>query len=137
MPSTSEILADIRRTMPDRSGRRLSPVRPTDVRDAVVARDKALTAVEAGADSSWKAAAWKAMVGYLCSHAEFFVDDFWAESGLERPREARALGAVVQKAAREGLMERTGRSRPSVRSNMSDKPVWRSLIDGTDPSQYA
>jgi hypothetical protein len=32
------------------------------------------------------------------------------------------------KAARLRFMEKTGRSRPSVRSNLSEKPIWGSLI---------
>ncbi len=38
------------------------------------------------------------------------------------------MGAVMLKARRLGWCERTNRTRPSVRSNLSGKPVWRSVI---------
>lgn len=84
--------------------------------------------VEANADDAWKADAWQKLCDYLRSRAEFFVDDFWTATSLTPPRESRALGPLVQRAARHGYMARTGRSRPSVRSHMSDKPVWESRI---------
>ena len=78
---------------------------------------------------------------HLTTHRELFVDDLWDE-GLTEPDSARALGAVIQHAAREGWMrqKRVRRvrgdlvvemdyvARPSVRSNMSLKPVWESLL---------
>ncbi len=56
------------------------------------------------------------------------VDDFWREARLDSPPEARALGPVILRAARLRLMEKTGEFRQSVASNLSPKPVWRSLI---------
>jgi hypothetical protein len=93
-------------------------------------RDDGLRRVEDNAGEEWLTLARRALSLYLLSHAEFFVDDFWRESGLERPRESRALGAVVRWAARERLMEKTGEYRPSVASNLTGKPVWRSLVCG-------
>jgi hypothetical protein len=69
-------------------------------------------------------------VRYLIEHDEFFVDDFWSDSGLDEPCEARALGPLVLRAAREGLMEQKGEFRKSVASNLSPKPVWQSLVHG-------
>lgn len=91
-------------------------------------RDTGIALADQNADAAWRAHAWEVLRAYLRTHAEFFVDAFWNESGLERPREARALGALVQRAAREGLMEKTGEYRKSVASNLSPKPVWRSLL---------
>jgi hypothetical protein len=91
-------------------------------------RDAALAQVEANADESWLADAYDALVAYLKGHEEFFVDDWWQRTGFREPREARALGPVVMRAARAGLMEKTGNFRKSIRSNMTEKPVWRSLI---------
>jgi hypothetical protein len=89
-------------------------------------RDAALAAVAANTDAGW--AAWRVLVRYLQTHREFFVDDFWTDTGLDQPREARALGPLVLRASRENLMVKSGRSRPSVRSHLSEKPVWLSLI---------
>jgi uracil-DNA glycosylase len=91
-------------------------------------RDTAIAAVEANADDDWLADAYDALVAYLKRHPEFFVDDFWIGTQLRRPRESRALGAVVMKAARHGLMRKSGEFRKSTASNLTEKPVWESLI---------
>ena len=95
---------------------------------AVAARAAALAAVEEHASEEWKERAWVVLDRYLRSHPEFFVDEFWACTGLDAPRESRALGPLVLRASRSGMMRKSGRSRPSVRSHMSDKPVWHSLV---------
>lgn len=97
-------------------------------RDAARRRDTALVQVAAGADPDWMATAWDALVRYLETHPTWFSDDFWAATTIERPRESRALGPLVLKAAKKGLMEKTGEFRKSVASNMTEKPCWRSLI---------
>src|SRR5690554_6727734 len=103
-----------------------NPTREARAAAAAVRRHDGLVAVEANADDEWKAKALRAIERHLRDHAEFFVDDLWA-AGLERPAESRALGPVILKAAREGWMRKTGGYRPSVASNGSPKPVWKSL----------
>lgn len=93
-------------------------------------RDAAVAGVEANADDDWLADAFDALVAYLRTNPEFFSDDFWSVTQIRRPRESRAFGPVVMKAARDGLMEKSGEFRKSVASNMTEKPVWRSLIYG-------
>lgn len=84
-------------------------------------------------EPAWVDVAYDALIIYLLNHSEFFVDDFWAANpDLPQPIDKRALGAVVTKASREGHMMKSGRSRPSVRSNLSDKPIWTSLIRRTN-----
>lgn len=97
-------------------------------KDAARRRDMALVQVAAGADADWMAGAWDALVRYLETHPTFFVDDFWTETTLERPRESRALGPVVLKAAKKGLMSKSGDYRKSIASNLTEKPVWDSKI---------
>lgn len=97
-------------------------------RDAGERRDLGMEMVETGADDGWMDRAWDHLVRYLQGNAEFFVDDFWAGSGLDRPAESRALGPLVNRAAREGLMQKSGEFRKSVASNLTEKPVWASLI---------
>lgn len=107
----------------------VEPERGESARDrARRERAEALAQVQRHADEAWRRDAHEALVTYLRTHAEFHVDDFWATSGLRKPRELRALGPVILKAAAGGLMEKTGRERPSTRSHLSGKPVWRSLI---------
>lgn len=95
---------------------------------AAAARDDALERVEAAADAAWFDMAWKALVAYLRRHEQFFVDDFWSETELPVPREARALGPLVRRAVRAGYLKKTGGYRPSVRSHMTAKPIWRSTL---------
>lgn len=83
---------------------------------------------ERHADEAWKVEAARVLEQYLRDHEEFFVDDFWSETNLERPFESRALGPLIQKAARSGWMVKTGKYRPSVASNLTPKPVWRSTL---------
>lgn len=99
--------------------------------DAARRRDAALVQVAGGADPDWMAKAWDALVEYLKTHQEWFADDFWANTPLERPRESRALGPIVLRAAREGLMVKSGRFRKSSASNMTEKPIWVSQIHRT------
>lgn len=91
-------------------------------------RDTAIAAVEANADDDWLTEAYDELVRYLQRHPEFFVDDWWAETQIAEPRESRALGPVVMRAARAGLMIKSGSFRKSIRSNMTEKPVWLSQI---------
>lgn len=91
------------------------------------ARDEALAAVAEHSDPDWRDEAYEFLTRFLEAHQFMHVDDLWA-AGLPEPTEMRALGPLMQRAARNGLMVRTGQSRPSVRSHLSEKPVWRSLI---------
>lgn len=92
-----------------------------------------LERVAEAADDGWLDQARALLREYLRAHETCHVDDWWAfaqERGLPEPREARALGAVFAAARRAGWMQKTGRSLPSVRSNGSEKPLWRSLLHG-------
>lgn len=85
-----------------------------------------VTAVTEGASTEWLAHAWDTLIGYLRTHDEYVTADFWNETGLTRPPEPRALGSLLQKAERQGLIEKTGDARDG-------KPVWRSLLRVTTP----
>jgi hypothetical protein len=95
--------------------------------EARTSRRSALSRVESHADREWLDRAFAALRGYLERNETFHCDDFWT-LGIERPHESRALGAVITRAKRERLMERSGSYRQSVASNLSEKPVWRSLV---------
>lgn len=98
------------------------------VAGASAARDSALAHVEEAADELWKERAYTAVLSTARRLPEFISDDVWDTGGLDSTREDRALGPILQRAAREGVAVKTDRVRPSVRSHMSGKPVWRSLI---------
>jgi hypothetical protein len=90
-------------------------------------RDRAVRQVETAADKHWRQDALEA-VKRTCRELDTFIsDDVW-EHGLDSTREDRALGPILQKAAREGWCVKTDRVRPSRRSHMAGKPVWRSLL---------
>lgn len=89
----------------------------------------ALCLVERHADPAWLDAAYEALLRCARARESFISDDVW-EHGLERTREDRALGAVFLRAKREGVIVKTDRVRPSVRSHLSGKPVWESRIYG-------
>ena len=97
--------------------------------DAESKRDEALARVEANADEEWLDYAKARLLEYLQCHETMFTDDF-VESIEWKPRELRALGPVFLHAARQKWMRKSGRFRKSIRSNMTEKPVWDSLVSG-------
>ena len=97
---------------------------------AALARDEGMTRAEVAADSNWKTEALAAINRVARSRPDFISDDVWMLSGLGQPKEARALGPLFREAARRGWIVKTARTRPSVRSNLSGKPVWKSLLFG-------
>lgn len=80
-------------------------------------------------DEGWKELAYAAVCRVAERQPEFTPDDIWA-TGLQKPSEARALGGVMSRARREGLIEKTGRVQPTTQpeSHRTDVTVWRSLI---------
>jgi hypothetical protein len=95
---------------------------------AAAARDDAVQRVDDHADVDWKDQALDAVRRTCEQRAEFISDDIWEVGNLPSTREDRALGAVMRKAARNGWCIKTDRVRPSVRSHLSGKPVWSSLL---------
>lgn len=100
--------------------------------DMAEARRQADAAIERaynGADPEWKAAAAWA-VFYVAKNKRVFTgDDVWAV-GLPRPREPRALGPIMLRAAKKGLIRKTGRMVPSAvpKDHMNPHYEWESLI---------
>jgi hypothetical protein len=94
---------------------------------AAARRDAGVAQAEAGAGDDWLDQAFEFLRAYAEEHEEVFVDDLW-EAGLTPPANRRALGPVLMRAARAGVIEKTGQYRPSTSSNLSVKPVWRSRV---------
>jgi len=96
-------------------------------------RDTGIAHASRGAGETWRAYAIAFLEDYLKTHTTLFVDDLW-RAGLNEPASPRALGAVVQHASRSGWCvqvktpEGFVAARPSVRSNMQLKPVWKSRL---------
>jgi hypothetical protein len=108
------------------SGRARDPLRA--VSEIEAERDRATAAVEEHAAREWREQALEAVRRTALARPEFIVDDVWDVGGLESTVEDRALGPVMLAAKRKGFIEKTDRVRPSKRSHLSGKPVWRSLI---------
>ncbi len=91
-------------------------------------RDVALDRVEAAASARWKEEALEAIFVTCCGRQTFISDDIWEAGSLPSTREDRALGPVMLRAARLGWCQKTQTARPSVRSHLSGKPIWESLL---------
>lgn len=100
------------------------------VDEAKARRDRGMERAETNVDPDWTTSTEALLESYLRTHREFFVDDFWRDTELAPPAvgTSRALGPIVQRAARKGWIVKSGQARPSVRSNMQLKPVWTSRV---------
>jgi hypothetical protein len=104
-----------------------------DADAARVARDEAVHRVDEHAEEDWKAAALDA-VRFIAEKRDVFTTDavWWllGQQDVEPPHEERALGAVMQAAARQGWIAPTDRTRKSIRPacHARDLRIWRSLL---------
>lgn len=93
----------------------------------------ALAKVEQHADPDWMKVA-RAQVDDLATlYDEFTTDHVWDFLDMpEHPkcREPRAMGAVMRKAAADGVIAATGRYEQSHRPECHQRPImiWRSLV---------
>jgi len=104
-----------------------------DLDAALETRDAAVDAAGANADVTWFQQAYQAVENLAHSRHRFIVDDVWkvlAQMGVEKPVEARAMGAVLRRAQREGIIEPTGGLRRSaqVQCHGNRRQVWKSLV---------
>lgn len=97
--------------------------------EARAARDEGIARVTTAADPEWVERARAAVEQVASAHKVFTADEVWL-TGLDRPREGRAMGAVMLWAVRQGLIRKTDRVRPStIRSNhCKPQHIWESLV---------
>lgn len=78
----------------------------------------------------WAKEAFEIVKKVAAEKEEFTPDDIW-DAGLKKPAEARALGAVMRRAKKEGLIEKTGRVKPTTQqeSHGTDVTIWRAKTD--------
>lgn len=83
--------------------------------------------------SRWAERAYDTVRNVAETHEEFTPDEIW-KTGLPKPPEARALGAVMARAKRDKIIEKTGRVQPTTQpeSHGTDVTIWRSLIYRAD-----
>ena len=84
------------------------------------------------ADSYWKSAASKALMELAEQGGEFTADDIWpilAKQGIHTSNNS-ALGAIMQGAARAGMISKTGSFKVSTNPSNHDRPItiWKSNI---------
>ncbi|MFF0481086.1 hypothetical protein [Streptomyces sp. NPDC004435] len=91
--------------------------------DARTRRDAAIAQVDANADDGWKRYALGFVAELSGRMPEFTTDDLW-DAGLIKPREPRALGPVMRRAAKRGLIRTTGEYRASRYRNCAPLPLW-------------
>lgn len=97
--------------------------------------DKRDTGIQVSSENSgvdWKEYAINFVRTYLKIHPSLFVDDLW-KSGLDEPSSPRALGSVIQHAAKaEWITEQQVNgailAQPSIRSNGQLKRIWKSEL---------
>jgi hypothetical protein len=97
-----------------------------DLRLAIEARDAAVQQVDDHADETWKLDARKALWTLIQRKG---VGDVFTTDDIDcyQPREPRAWGPIMLRAARAGYIENTGLSRKSrsVTCHARPKALWR------------
>lgn len=90
-----------------------------------VLRDESIKKVEENADAEWLEAAYEAVLKVAKRCDMFTSDDVWAEVDLPA-REPRAMGAVMMKAYRNGVIQPTTYWQESRRRSAHARPlrVW-------------
>lgn len=96
---------------------------------AEAARDSAIAAVYSASDPRWRAHALDTIRQVAERMSEFTTDEIW-DALVLRPREPRALGAIIREAAAQRIVYPTDRYRNSDRPACHARPVriWRSAI---------
>lgn len=103
----------------------------------VAAREEAINRVEAHADPEWKDVAYLTALRVAQQKRFFVSEDVWdALSGDVQTHEPRAMGAVMRRLRKEGIVEPTDQFVTSTSPLGHGRPsrVWRSLLDGDTPS---
>lgn len=100
-----------------------------DPQGAALARAEGIGLADAGTDAQWKATARDAVRSCSLLHPDgFTADHVLRQLALcgEKTHNVPALGAVIQAAARDGEIEKTGEVWPStIRRRHRDLTVWR------------
>jgi hypothetical protein len=84
-------------------------------------RDAAIAQADEHAEVEWKLLAERALWAVIQAGEPFTTDDVWER--IDVPHEPRALGAVMQSAARANLIHKTGDYRQSRRPECHARPV--------------
>lgn len=93
-------------------------------------RDDAIRRADEHADADWKQAAYQAVADLALFCDYLTTDDVHERLEGVSTHELRALGAIMKRAARDGLIAPTDRYLPTLRASAHARPVrvWRSLV---------
>lgn len=103
-------------------------------------RDRALTRVELSSEE-WRPVAYEAVTWVAKRKAEFTSDAVWFVLynlwHTPPPHDPRALGPVMKRAAKNGLIQDTGRKKHSTRPECHTReiPIYRSLVVSKEREQ--
>ena len=77
---------------------------------AAEARDAGVNAAAANAGQAWQVLAWSALMEYIKRDklGHFTCEDVREVMGVPEPPDRRAWGAIMLRAARQGLIQRAG-----------------------------
>jgi hypothetical protein len=102
-----------------------------DLNFARARRDDGIARSAEHSGDDWQDAAFQCVAAYAKTHAEFLTEDARLEAyqsqGLEIPADDRCWGQVMRRACRLGIVKKDG-YKPAKSSNLSPKPLWKSLI---------
>lgn len=100
-----------------------------DPEGAKAARDEAMKRAEKAAHEEWKARALSTILLVCTKRGTFTSEDLW-KAGLPKPREPRALGPMLTKAAKRGWCEPSGTyvKGSSVSRHGAPIAVWTSKV---------
>lgn len=91
-------------------------------------RDDGIERAAMSSGAAWQDKALASVRDYAQSNELFLTESVrFAVPQLDAPPDLRAWGQVMRRAAKEGICERVGFARAKS-SNLSPKPLWRSLI---------
>ena len=91
--------------------------------------EEAIRQVDRNADQEWKDAAYRVGIQLAGEGVPFISDAFWEPlRALDvTTHEPKALGPVIQKLVREGLIRWTGGYRQSLRRHGTPMKIWVSV----------
>lgn len=93
-----------------------------DFEEGTRRKDAGMSRAAAGAGTPWQALAEVAVLQVAREKDEFTSDDIWA-TGLPKPPEPRALGAVMNRLARAHLIMKTGRYVKTSQASRNNAPI--------------
>lgn len=110
---------------PEAEGREIAR-KVLDAARGEIAKEEAISRVEANASRAWLDIAYVCVVGLCRWRSEITTDDVWLDlfgRDVPDPHEPRAMGPVMRKAVTRGHLRPTSTFRPSAMPQNHRRPV--------------